>query len=232
MSKIKALNEEKEWDKYWTKEKSASQAIYRVTAGFYRKFIIKRALNHFVGKEFKKGAILLHAGSGAGQVDKDLVKRFDITALDISGEALKLYKANNSENAKIIQASIFDIPVKDNTFDGIYNLGVHEHFTGSENAKILKEFWRVLNENGKIILFWPAKFSLSVMFLNTIHFILNDILKRKIKLHPDEISLIENKKQVENVLRDCGFKLLKFYFGPKDLFTHCVIVARKSTRKQ
>lgn len=241
MTKAKALNEarlqspkrsdggqEKEWDEYWTKKKTASQAVYRKLASFYRQFIIKRALNNFISKEFKEGSILLHAGSGSGQVDGDLRKRFDITALDISGEALNLYKFYNGKGAKLMLASIFDIPAESSTFDGIYNLGVHEHFTGEENKKIFKEFLRVLKPNGKIVLFWPPKFGFSVMFLNTLHFILNDVLRKKIRLHPEEISLIEGKTQVENFLKDSGFKMTKFYFGPKDLFTHCIIVAKKS----
>lgn len=227
MSKEKALKEEKEWDKYWSKKKTLSQIVYKRLASFYRQFIIKRTLNHFIESEFKNGSVLLHAGSGAGQVDQNLLQKFDITALDISKEALKLYKANNGQKAKIIQASIFDIPVKDNTFDGIYNLGVHEHFTGAENKKIFQEFLRVLKNDGKIVLFWPPKFGFSVMFLNTLHFILNDVLGKKIRLHPEEISLIESKKQVESLMKDSGFKLTKFYFGPKDLFTHAVLVAIK-----
>lgn len=238
MSKIKSLpagrqakSQEKEWDKYWTKEKSTSQAIYRIIASFYRKFLIKRSLNYFLGKEFKKGAVLLHAGSGSGQVDEDLRKIFDITALDISNEALKLYKYFNGPSSKTLKASIFDVPVKDKTFDGIYNLGVHEHFTKEENQKILKEFRRVLKTDGKIVLFWPSKYSLSVNFLNTAHFILNDILRRKIRLHPEEISLIEGKNHVEDVLKNSGFKLIKFYFGAMDIFTYCVVIAQKSIKK-
>ena len=227
MTLEKRQKEEKEWDKYWTKKKTSSQTIYRAIASFYRKVLIKNSLNHFLNKEFKKGSLLLHAGSGSGQVDQDAVKRFDITALDISAEALKLYKINNGPSSKTIKASIFDIPLKDKTLDGIYNLGVHEHFTGSENEKILKEFKRALKDDGKIVLFWPSKYSLTVNFLNTTHFVLNDILKRKIRLHPEEISLIESKKQVEELLKSCGFKMTKFYFGPKDLFTQCVIVAKK-----
>lgn len=227
MSKLKAKNEEQEWDKYWTKKKSASQSAYRLIASFYRQFIIKGSLNYFINSEFKKGDTLLHAGSGSGQVDKDIARKYNITALDISKEALKLYKFHNGQDSKTLKASIFDIPVKDNSFDGIYNLGVHEHFTGSENLKILKEFGRVLKPNGKIVFFWPPKFGLSVLFLNSLHFILNDILRRKIKLHPDELSLIDSKRQVENVLKDGGFKMTKFYFGPRDLFTYCVVVAKK-----
>ncbi len=230
MTKEKALKEEKEWDKYWTKKKTASQEIYRYFASFYRKFLIKRSLNYFLEKEFKKGASLLHAGSGSGQVDEDVRKLFEITALDISSEALKLYKYYNGQNSKILKASIFDIPAADSSFDGIYNLGVHEHFTGSENQQIFKEFRRVLRPDGKIVLFWPPKYGLTVNVLNSVHFVLNDILKTKIRLHPGEISLIENKKQVENLLKDCGFRLTRFYFGPKDAFTQCVVVAKKSTK--
>ena len=231
MSKIKSKNEEKEWDKYWTKKKTASQAVYRVIASFYRKFLIKSSLNHFLKQEFKKDSRLLHAGSGSGQVDEDIKKIFDVTALDISAEALKLYKHFNGKESKTIKASIFEIPVIDKTFDGIYNLGVHEHFTKEENEKIFKEFGRVLKDDGKIVLFWPPKYSLSVNFLNSAHFILNDILRRKIRLHPEEISLIEGKTQVTNFLKDSGFKVTKFYFGPKDMFTQCAVVANNITKK-
>lgn len=231
MLKEKKENQEKDWDKYWTKKKTPSQSIYRLIASFYRQFIIKRALNQFINQEFKEKDLLLHAGSGSGQVDEDIAKRFDITAVDISGEALKIYKIVNGSNSKVLKASIFDIPVKNETFDGIYNLGVHEHFTGSENIKIFAEFRRVLKPNGKLVLFWPPKFGISVMFLNSLHFLLNDVLRRKIRLHPDEISLIESKKQVESVLKDAGFKVTGFYFGPRDLFTYCVIVAKKITKR-
>jgi SAM-dependent methyltransferase len=228
MSKAKAMKEEREWDKYWTRKKTKSQNIYRGIASFYRQFVIKRSLNYFLKKEFKNGSSLLHAGSGSGQVDEDVRKIFKITALDISAEALNLYRLHNGDSSKTIKASIFDIPTGNGTFDGIYNLGVHEHFTGAENKMIFKEYLRVLKNDGKIVLFWPPQYSLSVNFLNSTHFILNNILKRNIKLHPEEISLIQSKKQVSNFLKDCGFKITNFYFGPKDLFTQCVIVAKKA----
>ncbi|HUD04522.1 MAG TPA: methyltransferase domain-containing protein [Patescibacteria group bacterium] len=227
MTKAKAQKEEQEWDKYWTKKKTKSQTLYRIIASLYRDLIIKRALNYFITSEFKTGTKLLHAGSGAGQVDKDIVVKFNITALDISAEALKLYKLCNGEKVKTIKASIFAIPAKSGTFDGVYNLGVMEHFAKEEDEKILIELRRVLKANGKIVLFWPPKYGPTVLFLNSTHFVLNKILKRNIRLHPEEISLVESKKQVERILKATGFKLLQFYFGPKDLFTHCVVVAKK-----
>ena len=219
--------EQKEWDRYWTKKKTKSQLVYRIIASFYRRYIIKRALNHFIEIEFIKNSTLLHAGSGGGQVDEDILKNYKITALDISKEALKLYKFYNGDKAKLIQASVFDIPTKELSFDGIYNLGVHEHFTQEENEKILKEFSRILKPNGKIVLFWPPKFGTSVIFLNSLHFILNNVLGKKIRLHPEEISLVKSKKQVQSFLKKGGFRLKKFYFGPLDMFTHCIIIAEK-----
>lgn len=227
MAKSKATNEEKEWNKYWKRKTNKSQLVYKLIANFYRKYIIKRALNFFLENEFEKGAKLLHAGCGTGQVDKDILLNYKITALDISGEALKLYKFYNGTKAKLLQTSIFDIPVKNSTFDGIYNMGVMEHFTKEEDEKILKELARVLKPKGKIVLFWPPKHGPTVLFLNTTHFILNNVLKRNIRLHPEEISLVKSKKHVESILQKTGFKLVKFYYGPKDLFTHCVIVAKK-----
>jgi len=228
MSKKAAIEEEKAWDSYWTKKKTKTQTVYRNIASFYRKFIIKRALNKIIEEEFERGSKLLHAGSGSGQVDEDVIQKYDITALDISKEALKLYKLYNGDKAKLMHASIFDIPTIPSTFNGAYNMGVMEHFTKDEGIKILKELRRVLKQNGKIVLFWPPKFGISVIFLNSTHFILNSVLGRNIRLHPEEISLIKSKRQVKEILKKSGFKLTKFYFGPLDFFTHCIIVAKKA----
>src|SRR3989344_1319493 len=224
----KAANEEVTWDNYWTKKETKTQSVYRNIASFYREFIIKRALNRIIEEEFEKGSKLLHAGSGTGQVDEDIIQKYDITALDISEEALKLYKLYNGNKVKLIHASIFDMPVKSSTFNGSYNMGVMEHFTKDEGIKILKEIRRVLRQNGKVVLFWPPKFGISVIFLNSTHFILNRVLGRNIRLHPEEISLIKSKRQVDEILKKSGFKLTKFYFGPLDFFTHCIIVAKKA----
>jgi len=231
MTKTKMIKEQKEWDNYWKKKKTKSQTAYRVIAKLYRQLIIRRVLNSFIEKNFRKGANLLHAGSGTGQVDEDIINSYKITALDLSKEAIKLYKLTNGGKAKLIQASIFNVPVAPATFDGIYNLGVMEHFTKEENIKILKEFRRILKTDGKIVLFWPPRFGLTVMFLNSLHFIFNNILRKNIRLHPEEISLARSKKHVEEILNASGFKLIEFYFGPADLFTHYVILAKKDTKR-
>jgi ubiquinone/menaquinone biosynthesis C-methylase UbiE len=231
MIETKTTEQQKEWDNYWKKKKTKSQAAYRVIAKIYRQQIIKKVLNKFIQENFKKGDRLLHAGSGTGQVDEDIIDAYKITALDLSKEAIRLYKLYHGNKAKLIQGSVFNIPVKSTTFDGIYNLGVMEHFTRDEDVKILKEFRRILKNDGKIILFWPPKFGLTVSFLNSLHFVLNNVLRRNIRLHPEEISLAKSRNHIENILTESGFTLIQYYFGPIDLFTHCIIVAKKTTRR-
>lgn len=214
------------WDNYWKKNNEIDKT-YSAIATFYRIYIIKRAINYFIKSNFSKNSTLLHAGCGTGQVDTDLNKIYKLTALDISSEALKLYKMNNGSKSKIIKSDVLKINLPAESYDGIYNLGLMEHFTKKENGIILKQFNKVLKNNGKIILFWPPKYGISVIFLNSLHFFLNKILKLNIRLHPDEISLIDKKKDVELLLNGAGFKLEKYYFGPIDMFTHRIIVATK-----
>lgn len=225
MNKIDSKTAEK-WDHYWKEKKDTTHKTYDFIAHIYRVLIIKRALNCFINKNFKEGASLLHTGCGTGQVDSDLRKTFKITGLDISEEALRLYKKTNGNNAEVIKADVKNMP-KMKPFDGIYNLGLMEHFTMEENELILKQFNQILKPDGRIVLFWPPKYGISVIFLNSLHFFLNKVLRLSIRLHPDEISLLKSKEEVNTILKKSGFKMTDFYFGPKDMLTHRIIVAKK-----
>lgn len=219
---------EKDWDMYWKAERKNRKLLYDTVASFYRKFIIKRSLNYHIRKSLKPGDIVLHAGCGGGQVDEDIVDFIKINALDISREALNRYKWLYGNKCTVTHGSIFKIPGKKESFDGIYNLGVMEHFTKKDIKKILDEFHRVIKKNGKIILFWPPSFGLSVIFLNSMHFLLNNILGKNVRLHPEEITKVVSKKQIERILSVSGFKLTGFHFGPNDLFTYVVVVGEKA----
>lgn len=219
------------WNAYWENKKKTTFVLYDIIAAFYRKFIIKRSLNHFIKENFEKDAKVLHAGCGGGQVDTDIRDFISIHALDISEKALKFYEKINPKKCEVIHGDIFDIPKPNEYFDGIYNLGVMEHFEEKEIIKILKEFNRTLKPKGKIILFWPPEYGLSVIFLKSVHFILNKVLKKNIKLHPDEPTRIRSKKQLKHYLKISEFNLIKLDFGIRDLFTYAVVVAQKNDLK-
>ena len=218
---------EDEWDQYWLLKKEPGGLLFDLVAAFYRKFIIKRILNYFTSKHFVPGSRILHAGCGSGEVDAEIIPRFTISALDISLPALSIYRKYHGNAPELLHGSILAIPASREGYDGIYNLGVMEHFTEEEINRILSEFHRVLKPNAKIILFWPPVFGLSVRFLAALRWLLSKALGREVKLHPDELTHIRSRRQAQRYLERSGFCLEEFYFGMRDMFTHAVIVGRK-----
>lgn len=216
------------WDAYWGEKKQKGSMLYDVIAEFYRKFIIRPSLNHFIKKYMKPGDQVLHAGCGSGQVDQDIRDYVNITGLDISVNALKVFDFEAKGKAKSLHGSIFQIPLPDASVDGIHNLGVMEHFTLEEIEKILNEFKRVLKGGGRMVILWPPEFGLSVIFFKVLKVIITTLTgKKDVKFHPDEISRIQSKKQAYEIFEKAGFQVLEYYFGPRDVFTYSVIVAEK-----
>jgi dolichol-phosphate mannosyltransferase len=217
------------WDDYWKDQKSAGGIFYDTVAASYRKLIIRRSLNHFAGRYFRQGAQVLHAGCGGGQVDVDISRRMQITGLDISVNALNLYKRTHHGRCRVLHGSIFKIPLDAGSMDGIYNLGVMEHFTEADIDRILGEFRRVLRDDGRLIIFWPPEFGLSVIFLKGVTFLLGSVFrKRDVKLHPDEITRVRSRRHAAGIFERNGFRIVRYSFGMRDFFTHSIIVAEKS----
>jgi dolichol-phosphate mannosyltransferase len=227
LSNLEPSQAQGEWDAYWLSKKKPGALIYDLIAAFYRKFIIKDALNYFVGKSFSPNAQILHAGCGSGQVDTDIAGRMSISAMDISAQALSIYRKFQPHSAQLIQGSIFEIPAADAAYDGVYNLGVMEHFTEGEIRQVLDEFNRVIKPGGKIVLFWPPAYGLTVRVLAGVHWVLRKLGKTDIKLHPDEITHVRSRNQMRTYLEGSGFSMVNFYFGPRDLFTQAVVIGRK-----
>ncbi len=224
---LSAAQVERDWNAYWKKDRQSINVFYDAVSCFYRFCIIKGALNHFIWKYFPPTSMLLHAGCGSGQVDVDISKEYKVYAVDISDTALKIYKKYNPGVYELLWADIFHLPLRDNEVDGVYNLGVMEHFTESEIQQILKEIHRVLKPRGKAVIFWPPNFGLATRFLCAANYLLNDVLRLKVKLHPDEITRIKSREHMVGIFEQAGFKVKEYYFGIKDLWTHSIMVAGK-----
>lgn len=218
---------EQDWDIYWADKNKSSNMAYDFLAGIYRRLIVKNILNHFVKKYFGKGLNVLHAGCGSGQVDVDIAKYINITALDISPNALKIYRSIHGKDCKTVLGNIFSLPFENNTFDGLYNLGVLEHFTQDEIKQILLECKRVLKPGGKILVLWPPAFGFTVFVLDSAHFILNKIFRMNVKLHPDEITRVKSRQHAVDTFKSAGFEIVEYYLGIRDIFTQAVVVAKK-----
>jgi dolichol-phosphate mannosyltransferase len=216
------------WDQYWETKTRAGGLVYDAIATIYRNMFIRSGLNRCVRKHFPRGSRLLHAGCGSGQVDRDIQNEMEIAAVDISVAALQLYRKNNPRAESVKHGSLFSLPFPDAAFDGAYNMGVMEHFTGPDIRRALAELHRVVKAGGKVILFWPHARASSVTVLRAVHWVLNDVLKKNVRLHPPEISLLRSRRSIEPVLREARFELVDYYFGPRDLFVQAVLVLRKA----
>ncbi len=222
------VNSAGEWDAYWQSGTSPkSPGWYDVIARFYRYRIIQPSLDRFVAACFARHSRLLHAGCGSGEVDGGVLAYANVTALDISPAALERYRGHHRDTAELVNGSILDIPAPDRSFDGVYSLGVLEHFSRDEIAQALKEFRRVLTPGGRVLLFWPPVLGLSVMALHVIHFLRAHVLGKRDRLHPDEPSLIGSRREAERYLEEAGLTLIDYAFGPRDLFTYAVIVGER-----
>jgi SAM-dependent methyltransferase len=102
-----------------------------------------------------------------------------------------------------------------------------EHFEEDQLRQILAEFNRTLKPGGRLVLFWPPVYGLSVIALRIIHFVLNRVMRRNVQLHPPEPSKVRSRRQIQKLLGESDFDLETFSFGIRDAFTYAVIVAAK-----
>jgi dolichol-phosphate mannosyltransferase len=214
------------WDRYWSASRDAVGTVYQFVAAVYRRSVIKPQLERALTRQFRDGARLLHAGCGSGQLDTDLHHRYHVTAIDISPVALDRYARNNAAAERIEQASIFDLPFEDETFDGVFNLGVLEHFERDEIRAIARECERVLKPGGRVVFFWPHHRGVSVMVLRAVAAVL-DALGYRQALHPPEVSLLRSRRHASELLAAAGLTLVDYSFGPRDLFVQAVVVATR-----
>ncbi len=221
------LDDPQNWDQYWDRSEDAGGAVYEIIAGIYRRAVIKRNLERTIRRVFPAGSRLLHAGCGSGQVDVSLQQAMRISALDISTGALRLYARNNPGAEQIRHGTIFRLPFEDGSFDGIYNLGVMEHFTSEEIHSILQEFHRVLKPDGRIVIFWPHAKATSVLILGLCHRFMRLALKSQRQLHPPEVSLLRSKEHGRAILAAAKFRLSEYHFSYRDFFIQAALIAGK-----
>ena len=143
------------WDAYWEKNARGSRRLYSMIASVYRRIFICTRLAYWLRRTFPSGAKLLHAGCGSGEVDALIGKRYRITALDISPGALERYRGSNPHAEGFIHADLMNLPDLAGAFDGVYHLGVLEHFVPDEIRKILLNLRTAIRPGGKMVIFGP-----------------------------------------------------------------------------
>jgi len=214
------------WDAYWATDVRGSHRIYAFIASVYRRIFICTRLAWWLNRTFPRNARLLHAGCGSGEVDTLVASRFRITGLDISPGALDRYRRNNPHAEGTIHADLMSLRGLPGGYDGVYSLGVLEHFTPGEIRVILDNLRLVLRPGGKMVAFWPLASAPSVKVLSLWHRLLNKGGAKAVELHPPEITLIHSRSQVDEIVRSAGWEMVSFSVSPSDLFIQAVVVCK------
>jgi dolichol-phosphate mannosyltransferase len=213
------------WNAYWTRSAAPGNRLYQAIATAYRRLIITRRLTREVRRVFQPGESVLHAGCGSGHVDQYNQDYIRITAVDTSRRALEIYSRCVPRAAALRHASIFNLPFADGTFDGVYHLGVIEHFDSDAIQAIFRELRRVLKPTGRMLIFWPHKNATSVAVLGLWHALGG---KTSPPLHPPELSHAQGKDWVRLCLERAGFEMDSYSFGFRDFWVQAVITAHPS----
>jgi predicted SAM-dependent methyltransferase len=149
----------------------------------------------------------------------------------MSQNALNLYKSTHT-NCNLICGDVTATGLKNESIDGVYSLGLMEHFTTEEIRLMLIEFNRITKSDGTIIICAPPEYGSTVTFFKFVDLILKRILKSDMWFQPHpksepEINQIKSKKWMEDIVKNTGLTITEFNFEIKDLYTHVAIVLKK-----
>lgn len=220
----------KDWDQYWI-DSTKSKGLFEIIAKFYRRYIISPAVKHYVHRYFRDepGCIYLHAGCGSSESDNRIqFRRARFVLMDISTEGLQIARRKTElPNPYLVCGDIFNPPFKTDTVDGVWNLGVMEHFYEPEITRIFQALGRVVKPQGCCLILWPPRYGLSVIVLTSFLAIVNAFRKTPLVLYPDEVSRFSSKAWVSRLLKATGLSIRAIHFGIRDAFTYVVLVLSK-----
>ena len=220
-----------DWGRHWGEEHQGGMAQKFFSA--YRKHVFARTVAYFLDRYFPEKGIFVEVGSGTAEtsvrVDKRDCARV-LVALDIVFPVLT--HCDPVMDARIC-ADGFRLPFRDASLDGIWNLGVMEHFTHDQIDEMMSGFRRVLRPGGRVILFWPAKNSVPQKMLQAAAWVIN-LKKRekRFRFHPDEISQLQSNRQARAVMARNGFTPLHVDWGFASGMAFKSVVGEKSTEPQ
>jgi SAM-dependent methyltransferase len=200
------------WESYYQDVYGRARIRGKLTR-IYKGYLIAKLVAEYCDKYFSSAGSFLEVGSGVAESSLRIPKlRRRFIALDIS--SLPLSKIQNRNVEGRIEADARILPFRDKSMDGIYNVGVMEHFVPREIERILAEFKRLLRDEGVIVLFWPWKYCWT------------EIVSKIRPLFPKTPSILDSF-DLSGILNKVGLKLVSTKLSAQDLFLHKVVTLRK-----
>ena len=215
-----------EWDQHW-ESLEAERFLFSLGAKTVRRFIFQPAVAWYGARYFAESGNFVEMGCGTAYSSARLPKaKRTFIGLDFSANALRAARSEGRMDA-LVQADIFALPWRPNSIDGIWKLGVMEHFTEPEIDNCLQEFHRVLKPGGVVVLFWPTRRNTSRWILAPFEKMISVWRGSEFTFFPGEISRLKSKKQARTFMESAGFEVAALDFNWRTALIHMVIVARK-----
>ncbi|MCA0375131.1 MAG: methyltransferase domain-containing protein [Gemmatimonadetes bacterium] len=218
------------WEDHWSDDRQ--ETLVQRFFSWYRKAVFARTVAYFVQRYFPARAVLVEAGSGTAETSMRIDTAQDgrqLVALDLIPAVLtRVHPIMHHRLA----GDIFRLPLADDSVDGIWNVGVMEHFTHPQIDAILAEFRRVLRPGGRIILLWPGSDSIPQKMLEAVAFVVNTLKgtraqQEQFRFHPPEISRLRSRRHGREVMSRNGFDTVTVDPGIYSLMAFKTVVAEK-----
>ena len=217
-----------DWSEHWSdhNQRSFSQQFFSL----YRRAVFARTVAWHIDRFFPPSGVFIEAGSGTSETSERIDKRGgarQLVALDLVLEVVA--RAHPVMDARIA-ADCFHLPFADASIDGLWNVGVMEHFTHDLIDAMMREFHRVLRPGAPILLLWPATDSLPQKGLRAVEFVANRTSRRKapLRFHPPEISKLTSSEEGRRVLRRNAFEPVFVDWGLRSLMAFKTVVGARS----
>jgi SAM-dependent methyltransferase len=216
-----------DWSEHWAddNQRSLSQQFFSV----YRRAVFARTVAWHIDRFFPDRGVFVEAGSGTSETSERIDKRGgarQLVAVDLVLDVVA--RAHPVMDARIA-ADCFRLPFADASIDGLWNVGVMEHFTHDLIDAMLREFHRILRPGAPIVLLWPATDSLPQKGLRLVEFVVNRTSRRAtpLRFHPPEISKLTSSEEGRRVMRRNAFDPVFVDWGLRSLMAFKTVVGRR-----
>ncbi len=155
-------------------------------------------------KRLKKGARILDVGCAGGRDMKEFTKKgFEAVGIDLSTVLLNIAK-KEAPKGKYFKMDVLNLKFPKEHFDAIWADAVLLHLRRKDAAKAIKDLYRILKKDG--VLYVSAKYGKGEKFVNEKPF------TNYVRFYT-----YFTKKEMENLLKLAGFKIISSKFLPDDL---------------
>jgi SAM-dependent methyltransferase len=216
-----------DWSEHWSGIKQASLAQRFFSQ--YRRLVFSRTVEYYFNRYFSTHGIFLEAGAGTSETSIR-INKLDGQRLLVAMDIYLPVLTNNDPVMDIgIGGNIEHLPFKNNSIDGIWNVGVMEHFPRDKIDRVLLEFFRVLKPGGDLLLLWPGTKSIPQKVLRMLERIINlrKSTPTNFRFHPPEINQLKSIAAGSQVLERNGYSVSGGDSGLRSLMAFITIIGKK-----